>query len=287
MGTLYVVGIPAGNSEDVTLRALRVLREVKLVAAVDVSCAQEFLTYHRIDTPIIHYATRYARNNRTSRDVKETAGTDFVLEALDSGDVALFFEMERATVSDSAHRLVRAAVDQGFAVVAVPGPVAAVTALVTSGLPADAYVSLGFLPQRAAERRKWLASLATDRRTLVAFQTSINLLGTLHDVAETLGDRPLALSPMRGESGEGVWRGTVSEAVIHFETTPPCGEWVLVIGGATGEAARWPQDRVQSELARLLADGLSRKAAVRQVAEASGWRPREVYRLAAGKRFRI
>jgi 16S rRNA (cytidine1402-2'-O)-methyltransferase len=107
------------------------------------------------------------------------------------------------------------------------------------------------------------------------------LLVALRDVAETLGRRPLSLSPLWAESDEAAWRGTVDEAVAHFEANPPHGEWALVIGGARGKAARWPEDRVQSELERLLVKGLGRKEAARLVAEVSGWRPREVYRLAA------
>lgn len=277
MGTLYVVGMPAGNLTDVTLRALRVLREVGLVVAQDIPRAQELLAHYGVDTLL----TGCTGNENKSGNVEETVEGESVLQALSGGDVALLFETERETVSGSAHRLVRAAVERGLAVVAVPGPAAAVTALVVSGLPADAYVSLGFLPQRAVERRQLLASLSAERRTLVAFETASRLLAALRDAAETLGDRPLTLSPVRVEPGERVWRGTVSEAVIHFEANPPRGEWALVIGGATGEAVRWPEDRVRSELARLLAGGLSRKAAARRVAHVSGWRPREVYRLAA------
>jgi len=171
--------------------------------------------------------------------------------------------------------------------VSVPGPSATVTALVTSGLPADAYVSLGFLPQCMAEGRQLLGSLAVERRTLVAFEASSHLLVALRDVVEILGDRRLALSPLWAESGEEVWRGTVNEAVVHFEADPPRGEWALAVGGATGETVRWPEGQVRSEMERLLADGLSRKEAARQVAEVAGWRPRKVYGLAEGSQFHV
>jgi 16S rRNA (cytidine1402-2'-O)-methyltransferase len=275
MCILYVVGMPAVNLADVTLRALRMLRAVDLVVVQNVDRAQEFLAFHGIETPLAHYA-RY----------KGTVEGEPVLEALTCGDVALLCEEGRAA-SGGFGRLVCAALERGFVVSAVPGPSAAVMALVISGLPADAYMSLGFLPRRAVERRQLLACLAAERRTLVAFQTADCLLVTLRDVAEMLGDRPLALLPLGVTPDEGIWRGTVSEAAVHFEVDLFPGEWALVIGGATEEAGRWPEDRVRSELARLLAEGLGRKVAAQQVARASGWRSREVYRLATEGRFRV
>lgn len=264
MGTLYVVGIPAGNPEDMTLRALRVLREVSLIVSPDTPRAQKLLAHYGIDTPLAG-----------------CAGNEPESDNLGDGDVALLLAEGPSGHSTPAWEWVCAAVERGFAVVSVPGPSAAVTALVISGLPTDAYVSLGFLPRRVAERRQLLASLAVERRTLVAFETSGRLPAALRDAAKTLGDRPLALLPVRDEAGERVWRGTLNEAVAHFEANPLPGEWSLVIGGAVGEAARWPEERVRSELERLLAGGSSRKEAARQVAQVSGWRSREVYGLAA------
>jgi len=257
MGTLYVAGMPAGNPKDATLRALRVLRQVKLVLCQDTTRGREFLAHHQIDTPL------------------KKAEINSLLPALRTGDVALLIGMENA----ASHHLVRAAVKQGFDVAAVPGPAAAVTALVISGLPADAYVSLGYLPGEAAERRELLASLAEEQRTLVTFERAKSMPQTLRDVKETLGDRPLALSPVRGGPKAKVWRGTVQEAKDRFETEPPSGDWVLVIGGATEKTLRWSEEQVRAELDRLLGEGMKRKVAARQLARASGWRPRELYNL--------
>lgn len=275
MGTLYVVGIPAGNREDVTLRALRVLREVDLIVAQDIPWAQAFLAHYEIETSLTHYAGHYGESEKAGM-----ARSEFVSETLSSGRVALLFEESRAATWESARQLVRVAAERDCTVVAVPGPSAAATALVASGLPADAYVFLGVLPRRATERRQLLGSLAAEKRTLVACEKLGQLSVALCDIAETLGDRPLALSPVWVGPAEMVWRGTVSEAAAHLEMNPALDEWILVIGGATGEAIRWPETRVRSEFTRLLADGLSRKDTARQVAEVSGWRPREVYRLA-------
>jgi len=268
MGTLYVVDVPLGNPEDVTLRALRALREASLVVAQDIPRVREFLTRYGIDTPLA------GDKESESRGVEEIA-----LEALQSGDVALLSE----TTPLVYYGLVRTAVERDLPVASVPGPSAAVTALVLSGLPADAFVCLGFLPQPAAGRRAWLASLAAEPRTMVAFEMSHHLPAALRDVAEALGDRPMSLTQVEGRDKGGVWRGTVREALAYVEANLPDGPCALVIGGAV-EDRRWPEARVRSELARLLAAGSSRKAAARQVAQVSGWRQREVYRL-AGERM--
>lgn len=286
MGTLYIVGVPMGSPDDVTLRALRVLRQASLIVAPDARRAQEFLAHYGIDRPLTDCRLR-TRNEVVGQSVKETREFEAVLNALTRGDVALISEAEMLPSSGLTYRLVRAAAEWGIPVASVPGLSAAVTALVLSGLPADAFVCLGFLPRRAIQRRRLLASLAGERRTLVAFEASGHLLAALRDVAETLGDRALALLRAPITLDGCVWRGTVQEAVacceVNREVNPPPGECALVIGGATEGERRWPEARVRSELARLLAKGLSRKAAARQVAESSGWRQREVYRLAVEK----
>lgn len=260
MGTLYVVGVPARNPDDVTLRALRTLRQIDVIVARDAARARRLLARWDIEKPIA-----------ISSDLAAALG------ALARGDAALFITEEG--VADSDRRLVRAAAERGFEVVSVPGPSAAVTALVISGLPADAFVSLGFLPPHADGRRRLLRALAAERRTLVAFEIAGRLPAALQDLLETLGDRPLALSPIGGAAAEGTWRGTVRQALIQFETAPPRGDRTLVIGGASEEAPRWTEERVRAEMARLLADGVRRKTAARRVAGSSGWRPREVYDL--------
>lgn len=275
MGTLYVVGLPVGDPEDVTLHALRVLREVSLIVAPAAWQVQELLNGYGIETPLIG-----CQEHDDAQDGGQAAVLEAFLQALADRDVALVAEAERPVVSGLAHRLVQTAVARGIPVASVPGPSAAVTALVLSGLPADAFVSLGYLPQSAAGRRALLISLAVERRTLVAFETSGRLPATLRDVAEILGDRTLALVRQQVEPERKVWRGTVREAMAYAGAGLLSGEWSLVVGGAANGEDRWPEAQVRAELARLLGEGLSRKAAARQVAEISGWRPREVYRLA-------
>jgi 16S rRNA (cytidine1402-2'-O)-methyltransferase len=280
MGTLHVVGIPAADPKDVTRRALRVLRAVGLIVTSNTLCAQKFLTFHGIGTPLVACPLQKAAGENT----EETVEIEIILQRLAHEDVALLFTEASWGNSTLTWNLVRAAVERGFAITSVPGPSLAVTALVTSGLPADTYVSLGVLPSRNLERRQLLGSVAAGRRTLVAFEMSDRLSLALHDVVEILGDRCLILSPLEADADE-IWRGTASEALAYFKANPPPGKWALVISGSLTQTAQWPEERVRSELERLLVKGMSRKEAARQVAGVSGWRPRDVYRLAA--RFHV
>lgn len=272
MGTLYLVGTPIGNLEDITLRALRILREVSLIAAEDTRRTRRLLAHYDIHTPL----TSYYEHNKLSK-------LDVILNALASGDVALVSEAGMPGLSDPGYELVNAALAAGYPVVPVPGPSALVTALVVSGLPTHACLYLGFLPRRAAERRRLLAEVAAERRTLVAFEAPHRLLETLADIQAMLGDRRMAVARELTKVHEEVWRGTVSEALAHYQAEPPRGEITLVIAGATETEkgqVRWEAEQVRAAVAALLREGVQRSEAIRRVARASGWSRREVYKLA-------
>ncbi len=270
MGTLYVVGTPIGNLEDISLRALRVLKEVALIAAEDTRHTRLLLTRYDINTPLISY---YEHNKLTR--------LDYILATLKDRDkdVALVSDAGMPGLSDPGYELIRAALEQEVPVVPIPGPSALITALVISGLPADSFLYLGFLPRRKAARRRLLASVAEERRTLVAFEAPHRLLRGLADVLDVLGDRRLAAARELTKLHEEVWRGTVSQALAHFSEHKPRGEFTLVIEGAA-EREPWDEARVREAVGRLLAEGLGHKEAARQVAQAAGWPGREVYRIA-------
>ena len=162
--------------------------------------------------------------------------------------------------------------------ITVPGPSALITALAISGLPTDSFVYLGFLPRRAGKRRATLQSVARECRTLVFFEAPHRLLKTLADLAEVWGDRRIALARELTKMFEEVWRGTVQEAIAHFQETPPHGEFTVVVEGAMGEEP-WAEETVRQALADFLAEGLPRKEAARRVARMANWPRREVYRL--------
>lgn len=267
MGTLYLVATPIGNLEDITLRALRVLKEVSLIAAEDTRKAKILLNHYGISTPVTSY---FEGNWRQKAEV--------ILRQLEDGNVALISEAGMPGLSDPGYELVRVALKQGHAVTAIPGPTAVVTALVLSGLPTDRFLYLGFLPRRPARRRNLLREVAGIPWTLVAFEAPHRLPESLADIEAILGDRPIAICRELTKVFEEVWRGTVSGARAHFTPQEPRGEFTLVIGG-TPKEERWDEERVRRALAERLQAGAPLSRAAREVATQSGWSRREVYRL--------
>ena len=266
MGTLYVVATPIGNLEDITARALRVLREVGLVAAEDTRTARKLFTAYDIHTPLISYF----EHNKIQR-------LDYILSRLEEVDVAIISEAGTPGISDPGYELIRAAIERGIRVVPVPGPSAVIAALSVAGLPTDQFLYLGFPPRQAGERRRWLENVATEPRTLVLFEAPHRLRQSLEDMRAILGDRRLAICRELTKMHEEVFRGTVSEALEHF--TEPRGEFTLVVQGAPAIKQRPTEDDVREALRRLRAQGFHAREAVEQVAREMGWPRREVYKL--------
>lgn len=270
MGTLYVVGTPIGNLEDLSPRAVRVLRAATLIAAEDTRRSRKLLAHFGLDTPLTSY---YEHNKLTKLAT--------ILKSLEQGPVALISDGGMPGISDPGYELINAAVAAGHVVSPVPGPSAVSAALVVSGLPTDAYVFLGFLPRRSAARRAVLEENAAERRTLVAFESPHRLAEALDDVAAVLGDRPLAVARELTKMYEEVFRGTAYAARDHFASEAPRGEVTLVIGGAPkSEVQVWPEARVRVKLNEMLEAGVSPTTAAKSVARDSGWARRDVYRLA-------
>ena len=266
MNRLYLVATPIGNLEDITLRALRLLEQVDLIAAEDTRHTGRLLAHYGITTPQVSYH----EHNKLTR-----LGT--VIKALETGDVALVSDAGTPGLSDPGYRLVQASIECGFAVLPVPGASAPTAALVASGLPTDGFVYVGFFPRRSTERCGLLAELAQERRTLVAFESPHRLAPALEDIEVVLGDRQMAVARELTKLHEEIWRGPVSEAREHF-CGDVRGEITLVIAGASAPP-RWDAERVRDQIVRLLGHGLSRKEAVRQVAQTCGWSRRDIYQL--------
>jgi len=267
MPTLYLVATPIGNLEDVTLRALRILGEVALIAAEDTRTTRKLLAHHAIKARL----TSYHEHNKAQK-------IPDILSALERGDVALVSEAGMPAVSDPGVDLVAAAVAAGVAVVAVPGPSAVVTALAVSGLPTRQFTFVGFLPRRSGERRRLLSSLAAQPHTIVALESPHRLLASLADLLAVLGDRRIAVCRELTKLHEEVFRGRTSEALAHFGE--PRGEFTLVIEGTAGQEDAPPdEEAIRAELRRLGQQGLGARRAVDEVVLRFGLPRRQAYRL--------
>ena len=266
MGTLYLVSTPIGNLEDITLRALRVLRESALVAAEDTRTARKLLTHYGISARVISYNEH---NMRTR--------TPELLAALETGDVALVSEAGTPGVSDPGYELAIAAIATGYKVSPVPGPAAVIAALTASGLPMRQFTFLGFLPRRSKERRDLFTGMAREQRTLVFFESPHRLQAALEDLQAALGERRLAVCRELTKLYEEVFRGTVAEAIAHF--TQPRGEFTIVVEGASDIPVAVTDDTLREALRTLREAGASARDAASQVARETGVSRRRVYAL--------
>jgi 16S rRNA (cytidine1402-2'-O)-methyltransferase len=266
MGTLYVVPTPIGNLNDITLRAVSVLREVSLIAAEDTRRAAILLSHFDLHTPV----TSYFEHNKLSK-------LDRILDALEKGDVALISEAGTPGLSDPGYELIRAAIARGHSLVPLPGATAAITALVASGLPTDSFVFVGFLPRKGGERRRALEEVKPDRRTLIFYEAPHRVRATLEDMLAVFGDRSMCVARELTKVHEEIWRGSIAAALRRFGAEA-LGEFVLVVAGAP-EAERWSADRVRAALQAEIEHGASASEGARKVAELSGWNKRAVYEL--------
>ncbi len=273
MGILYLVATPIGNLEDVTLRALRVLREVGTIAAEDTRRTRKLLSHYKINTRLLSYH----EHNKAARQ-KE------MMAALEDGDVALVSDAGTPGLSDPGYELVQAALQAGHQVSPVPGASAPIAALVASGLPTDAFVFLGYLPRRATERKRLLSSVAGEQRTMVAFEAPHRLLASLQDMQAIFGDqRVVAACRELTKIHEEIVRGTLADLRRHFTSQKPRGEFTLVISGKP-EGERWQEPLVRRRLEELMAQGIKPSEAAREVASQSGWTRQQVYQLALEER---
>ena len=264
MPNLYIVATPIGNLEDISLRALRILGQVSLIAAEDTRKTKRLLAAYGIKTPL----TSYHEHNKKAK-------LPYLLRRLQEQDVALVSEAGMPGISDPGYELVVAASEQGIPVVPIPGASVLVTALAVSGLPSDQFVYLGFLPRKKGQRKRLLEQVSTEERTILAFEAPHRLTSALEDILEVLGDRRIAICRELTKIHEEVFRGVVSAALQHF--AEPRGEFTLVIEGSP--AKRQPAEDFEKELRLLYEKGVSAKEAVSQVAKATGTSKKELYRI--------
>ena len=232
MGTLFVVGTPIGNLEDITLRAIRVLREVALIAAEDTRVSRTLLHAHQISTPLVSFH-EFSGPTKVRR----------LVERLATVDVALISDAGMPGLSDPGFPLIRAALDAGHNIVPIPGPSAILAGLVASGLPMHAFTFHGFLPRKSGERRRLLASMLDAPHTQVVFESPHRLVAALKEIVEVLGpERPLAVARELTKKFEEVVRGAAGEVLDRFERLAPRGEITIVIGPSERQRGRRGDD---------------------------------------------
>jgi 16S rRNA (cytidine1402-2'-O)-methyltransferase len=268
-GRLHVVSTPIGNLDDITLRALATLKSVALIAAEDTRRTGTLLRHFGITTPTTSF-----------HDHNERQKLAHVLDKLRSGaDVALVSDAGTPLVSDPGHRLIAAAIAEGIPVVPIPGPSAVISALISSGFSANAFVFAGFAPSRSIDRQKWLAELQTESRAVVFFESPHRITSTLDDMCHIFGDRPISISRELTKLHEETVRlraNNLESAHIH-----PKGEFTIVIGPVTAEkraAAAPTDDEVQTIFYQITNNtGVSRRQAIAKTAARLGLSTNRVY----------
>lgn len=268
MPSLYIIATPIGNLEDITLRALRLLNEVALIAAEDTRVTRRLLSRYDIHTPL----TSFNEHNQAAK-------IPMLISTLADADVALVSDAGTPGVNDPAQALALAAHNAGCAVVAVPGASAVTAAVAVSGLAADGFVYLGFLPRKRGERVNLLKSLARQRRALVAFESPRRLRQSLPDMLDALGDRRIAVCREMTKLHEETFHGSITDALRHFRD--PKGEFTLVVEGAADTRIDTAATEVEAAnmLDALRRSGVRAKEAVGEVADATGLPRRRVYQL--------
>ena len=270
-GTLYIVSTPIGNLEDITLRALRTLKEVDLIAAEDTRHTRKLLSAYDIHNELTSYF-----------DHNEEQKTPYLLQRLLNGDsIALVSDAGTPGISDPGYEVIRRAIEQAIPVIAIPGPSAALSALTLSGLPIESFVFLGFLTNKRGSRIKQIQECCDERRTLVCYVSPHAILRALNDMRELLGNRQIALTRELTKKFEEVLRGTIDSVIGQLSQRASIkGEFTLVIAGAEEKqsSAEELEERLFEELKKCLEEEeLSRRDAVKQVAAQLGLPKNTVY----------
>lgn len=269
MGTLYLVATPIGNLEDISPRALRILREASLIAAEDTRHTEKLLTHFDIHTETISYF----EHNKLAR-------LEFILGKLAEGHVALVSDAGTPAINDPGYELVKAALASHFDVLPVPGPSAPISALSVSGLPTDSFLYLGYLPHKKNERRTKLSEVVVQPYTLIFFESPHRIEEALQDILAVLGDREICVAREMTKMFEEYWRGKVGGALEYFKSQPARGEFTLIINGNKDQSiARWEEKELLKGIKKEQKAGKSSKDISAELALVSGWSKREIYNL--------
>jgi len=268
---LYVVGTPIGNLEDMTFRAVRILKSVQAIASEDTRHTGKLLQHYQITTPQVSYH----EHNQKQR-IPE------LLQMLKEGKaIALVSDAGIPTISDPGYELIVACRDAEIDVVPIPGANAAITALCAAGLPTTRFVFEGFLPAKAQQRTDRVESLKSESRTIILYEAPHRIQQTLQDLLAVLGgNRSIVLARELTKLHEEFWQGTIAEAIAHFRDRQPKGEFTILLAGAQQQDRLLSEEVLKAELAALIGQGVSRSQASRQLAQLTNLPRRQLYQLA-------
>lgn len=267
IGTLYIVATPIGNLEDITLRAIRVLKEVSVIAAEDTRHSRHLLDRYDIGTPL----TSYHDHN------KEEKAPVLLARLMEGKDVALISDAGTPGISDPGYFLINLAISQNIAVVPIPGPSAAIAALSVSGLPTDSFVFEGFLPAKQQARQKRLQELSRDGRTLIFYEAPHKIIRTVEDMLDIFGDRQAVITRELTKIHEEAIRGPLSAVLDRLKNGTIKGEFTILIHGASAEPQKQDIDTAEYLKNLMLHRGMTKKDAVATAAEELGMPKRIVY----------
>ncbi len=273
-GTLYLCATPIGNLEDITLRAIRILKECDIIAAEDTRHTRKLLAHFDIHTPLTSY---HAHN-------EESKGEQLLAKLKQGQNIAVVSDAGMPGISDPGYELVKSALENGISVVPVPGANAAVTALVASGLPTARFVFEGFLPANKKGRRRQLEKMAQETRTIIFYESPHRIKDTLSDLIKIFGERQIAVARELTKKHEEIYRGKLSGALEYFSRQAARGEFTLVVAGAEKESAAEKTETdnrsITEQLKQLMQSGLDKKQAIKEVAKMRGVSKRDIYKEA-------
>lgn len=269
-GTLYIVGTPIGNLEDMTFRAVRILQNVDLIAAEDTRHTAKLLQHFQVKTPQISYHA----HNRCQR-------LGELLEKLHQGStIALVTDAGMPGISDPGYELVKACAEENINIIPIPGVSASITGLSVSGLPTDRFIFEGFLPTKLKERQAKLAEFMRESRTIILYEAPHRVRQTLQDFADTFGsEREIVLARELTKLHEEIWRGTLVNAILYYQDKEPKGEYTIILGGVAETPLVLSEDVLKAELQELLKQGLTRSQATRQLSQQTSLPRRQLYQL--------
>lgn len=267
-GILYICPTPIGNLEDITLRTIKVLNEVDLIAAEDTRHTLKLLNHYNIKKPLISY---HEHN-------KITAGEKILEEIKKGKNIALVTDAGMPGISDPGEDIIKRCIEENIELVALPGPTAFVLALVLSGLSTESFVFEGFLPSKGKERKDRLNKLKSETRTIILYEAPHRIISLLKDLLEALGNRKIAISRELTKIHEETFRGTIQEAIEKFESQNPKGEFVLVVEGTDVEKQSFDHISIKEHIKMYMDEGLSKKESIKKVAKERNIPKSQVYR---------